>query len=176
MRIRIEPDVLRTLGSQLQHAAEQIQQVTAGLERALQSLEWDVNVREVIWNEWQQCKRLSEYIHSQLRSLGIHIHHKADQFQQADQDYHSFMTATAAGMARPASMLGMVTERTLSIFQNSGMMGGGTVSDPSSVMNVIAIHKDGESHPVWGDQREILQHATLQTPQPWVFKDPSGAA
>ena len=60
MRIRVEPDVLRALSKQIQYAAEQIQQKMTVLDQAIHSLEWEVESRAAVMNEWNHSKRLGE--------------------------------------------------------------------------------------------------------------------
>lgn len=71
MRIRVEPDVLRALSKQIQYAAEQIQQKMTVLDQAIHSLEWEVESRAAVMNEWNHSKRLGEDALRRLMDLSV---------------------------------------------------------------------------------------------------------
>ncbi|MFB5759606.1 WXG100 family type VII secretion target [Paenibacillus medicaginis] len=167
MRIRVEPDVLRTLSGQLQNAAEQIQQITGGLEQTLQSLEWDMSAREAVMDQWRQGKRLSEQIHACLRMLGSQLNSKADQFQAADQSYNTILGSMNLG--RPTALFQQTISASPSILSDSDQ-NASRISDPLSVISVIG-GKGAESDAQVSDS--ILKMASLQQPQDWRFSDPS---
>ncbi|MNW23484.1 hypothetical protein D3C74_01870 [compost metagenome] len=168
MRIRVEPDVLRTLSSQLHNAAEQIQHLTSELERALQSMSWESSAREDLLRQWQQARRLSEHIHSSLRTMGTQLNTKADQFQTADHQYSTILSFAHSSQARPAMMFRQSFSGTSALLTEQGerMM---NISDPSSVMTVIrgAEYRAADLH---GD---ILRQASLEQPSDWHFSDPA---
>ncbi|MFB5673709.1 WXG100 family type VII secretion target [Paenibacillus terreus] len=167
MRIRVEPDVLRTLSGQLQNAAEQIQQITSGLEQALQSLEWEVSAREAVMDQWRQGKRLSEQIHVCLRTLGSQLSSKADQFQGADQSYNTILGSVNLG--RPTALFLQTISSSPSILSESDH-DAGRISDPQSVISAIG-GKEADSDAQVSDS--ILKLASLQQPQDWHFADPA---
>ncbi|MDP4097428.1 WXG100 family type VII secretion target [Paenibacillus sp. P96] len=167
MRIRVEPDVLRTLSGQLQSAAEQIQQITSGLEQALQSLEWEVSAREAVMDQWIQGKRLSEQIHVGLRLLGSQLSSKADQFQAADHSYNTILDSVNLG--RPTALFQQTISSSPSILSNSDQ-NIGRISDPQSVISVIG-GRGADSDAQVSDS--ILKLASLQQPQDWRFADPT---
>lgn len=167
MRIRVEPDVLRTLSGQLQSVAEQIQQMTNGLEQGLQSLEWEVLARGAVIDQWRQGKRLSEQIHICLREFGSQLSSKADQFQAADQNYHTILDSTNSG--RPIALFMQTISSSPSILSEVDQ-NAGRISDPQSVIRVIG---GQETKVDAGVNASTLKLAAMQRPQEWYFADPA---
>ena len=172
MRIRVEPDVLRGLSGQLQHAAEQIQQLTAGLEQALQSLDWDVSAREAILNHWMQAKRMSEQIHAYLHTSGTQLNRKAEQFQSVDHNYQTILSFASQPLGRPVTMLDWSNQQSPSILPGQASEGSGLISNPQSVVHAIAGVQSSEVETL---HQDILMQASSSSPQDWYFTDPSTA-
>lgn len=172
MRIRVEPDVLRGLSGQLQHAAEQIQQLTAGLEQVLQSLDWDLTVRETVFNHWMQAKRMSEQIHAYLYTSGAQLNRKAEEFQSVDHNYHTILSFASQPLGRPVTMLDWSNQQSPSILPGQTSERSGLISNPQSVVYAITgIPSSDAGIPNW----DILEHASSSSPQDWYFTDPSVA-
>ncbi|WP_149096535.1 WXG100 family type VII secretion target [Paenibacillus terrae] len=170
MRIRVEPDVLRGLSGQLQHAAEQIQQLTAGLEQTLQSLDWDVSARESVLNHWMQAKRMSEQIHAYLHTSGTQLNRKAEQFQSVDHNYHTILSFASQPLGRPVTMLDWSNQQSPSILPGQPSEGSGPISDPLSVVHAIAGVQSSDAGTL---NQDILKQATSSNPQEWYFADPA---
>lgn len=172
MRIRVEPDVLRGLSGQLQHAAEQIQQLTAGLEQTLQSLDWDVSVRETVLNYWMQAKRMSEQIHAYLHTTGMQLNQKAEQFQSVDHNYHTILSFAGQPLGRPVTMLDWSNQQSPSILPGQTLEGSGLISNPQSVVHAITGITSADAGTL---NQDILKQASSSSPQDWHFTDPSAA-
>ncbi|TKH43267.1 hypothetical protein C1I60_17120 [Paenibacillus terrae] len=171
MRIRVEPDVLRGLSGQLQHAAEQIQQLTAGLEQALQSFDWDVSARESVLNHWMQAKRMSEQIHAYLHTSGTQLNRKAEEFQSVDHNYHTILSFASQPLGRPVTMLDWSNQQSPSILPGQPSEGSsGPISDPQSVVNAIAGVQSSDAGML---NQDILKQASSSNPQEWYFADPA---
>ncbi|MDQ0496644.1 MULTISPECIES: WXG100 family type VII secretion target [Paenibacillus] len=170
MRIRVEPDVLRGLSGQLQHAAEQIQQLTAGLEQALQSLDWDVSARETVLDHWMQAKRMSEQIHAYLHTSGAQLNRKAEEFQSVDHNYQTILSFASQSLGRPVTMLDWSNQQSPSILPGQTSEGSGLISNPQSVVHAIT---GIPSSDVGTLNQDILEQASSGSPQDWYFTDPS---
>jgi WXG100 family type VII secretion target len=171
MRIRVEPDVLRGLSGQLQHAAEQIQQLTGGLEQTLQTLDWDVSARESVLNHWMQVKRMSEQIHTYLHTLGTQLNRKAEQFQSVDHNYHTILSFASHQLGRPVTMLDWSNQQSpSSILPGHPSEGSGPISDPQSVVHAIAGVQSSDTGTL---NQDILKQASSSSPQDWYFADPT---
>lgn len=169
MRIRVEPDVLRGLSGQLQHAAEQIQQLTVRLEQALMVLDLDVSARESVWNQWRQAKQLSEHINTYLHTHGTGLGRKAEQFQTADHSYQTILSSVATPLGKPVAMLNWAVRDSSSILPVPPVERE-SISNPQSVMSAIA----GTDHSYRGDAyQDILRQASEDSPQDWRFADPA---
>lgn len=166
MRIRVEPDVLRTLSSQLKLAAEQIQETIVVLERALSSVEGDTAVHEGIVYEWMRSKQLAAFIKSEFERFGSELSRKAEDFTRADEDYHTILNYIDYSNASPMRML--QSQQITSLRNNE--ITSFTVSDPKSA--VMAIHASYNSNIDRNDPSILLQ-ASETNPRGWIFKDPS---
>ena len=165
MRIRVEPNVLRTLSSQLKLAAEQIQQTIVVLERALSSIEGDTAVHEGIVYEWMRSKQLAAFIETELERFGSELSRKAEDFTRADEDYHTVLSYIDYSNVSPMRML--QSQQITSLRNNE--LTSFAVSNPKSA--VMAIHQSYNSED--GNGIEVLLQASETNPRGWIFKDPA---
>lgn len=166
MRIRVEPDVLRTLSGQLQHAAEQIQQIVVGLEQALGRIEGDTAVHEGIVYEWMRSKQLAGHIELELERFSSELLRKANHFKQSDEDYHSFLAHVDYTNVSPMRML--QSQHLESINSDKPLVF--SVSNPRSA--VMAIQQSWSPEDQLNDMG-TLRLATELNPAGWKFTDPS---
>lgn len=165
MRIRVEPNVLRTLSSQLKLAAEQIQQTIVVLERALSSIEGDTAVHEGIVYEWMRTKQLASFIETELVRFGSELSRKAEDFIRADEDYHTILSYIDYSNVSPMRML--QSQQITSLRNNE--LTSFAVSNPKSA--VMAIHQSYSTDD--GNGISVLHQASETNPRGWVFKDPA---
>ncbi|WP_454190666.1 WXG100 family type VII secretion target [Paenibacillus sp. Marseille-Q7038] len=164
MRIRVEPNVLRTLSSQLKLAAEQIQQTIVVLERALSTIEGDTAVHEGIVYEWMRSKQLASYIETELERFSSELSRKAEDFTRADEDYHTVLSYIDYSNVSPMRML--QSQQITSLRNNE--LTSFAVSNPKSAL--MAIHPSGSSDE--GNGLGVLLQASETNPRGWIFKDP----
>ncbi|MCM3782837.1 WXG100 family type VII secretion target [Neobacillus mesonae] len=166
MRIRVEPDVLRTLSSQLKHAAEQIQQIVVGLEQALGGIEGDTAVHEGIVYEWMRSKQLAGHIELELERFGTELLRKAENFKLADEEYKSFLSHVDFTNVSPMRML---QSQNLDSIKSDNFIAH-SISNPRSA--VMAIQQSWAGGDKLNDVG-TLRLATELNPKGWKFTDPS---
>ncbi|PWW39887.1 MULTISPECIES: hypothetical protein [Paenibacillus] len=170
MRIRVEPDVLRALSRQIQYAAEQIQQKMTVLDQAIHSLEWDLEARAGIMNEWNHSKRLCEAAVRRFMDLSVQLGRKALLFQQVDMEYRTVLSHVNTAYGNAVNMLNVLqTERTGEIMPAHSATAA-VVSDPFSA--VAAVYRVQDAAPPDGSPATLIQ-AMQPEPVAWRFTDPS---
>lgn len=165
MRIRVEPNVLRTLSSQLKLAAEQIQQTIVVLERALSTIEGDTAVHEGIVYEWMRSKQLASFIETELERFSSELSRKAEDFTRADEDYHTVLSYIDYSNVSPMRML--QSQQITSLRNNE--LTSFAVSNPKSAL--MAIHQSDRFAD--GNGIGVLLQASETNPSGWIFKDPA---
>lgn len=170
MRIRVEPDVLRALSKQIQYAAEQIQQKMTVLDQAIHSLEWEVESRAAVMNEWNHSKRLGEDALRRLMDLSVQLGRKALLFQQADMEYRSVLSHVNTAYGNAVNMLNVLQNNRTGEIMPAHSATVAVVSDPLSAM--AAVYRVQDAALPDGSPATLVQ-AMQPEPVAWRFTDPS---
>ncbi|WP_052675901.1 WXG100 family type VII secretion target [Paenibacillus sp. IHBB 10380] len=135
MRISVEPDALRALSRQLQQSGEQINQIRAVLNQAVDSLLNDAETMEIVMNTWRLANLQSVEMVSALMEMATTLQNKGDQFQIVDEQPFSTFHSSAISNHSPVAMFEM-SKKNLQLLSGLGKEST-VISNPSSAVAAI---------------------------------------
>lgn len=150
MRIKMEPEQMRTLSKNLQQSAEQLRQMAAGLNQLLHSLIQESGPLGSVTEQWQQAHRLSEQLHTELHRIGKFVENKADAFQGLEHEPAAYQKGTPIAAVGTAAALyaGLLAVRNPVILPGSYKMHG-VISNPESAVQAVRNEKNQGSGQKW---------------------------
>ncbi|MNS23177.1 hypothetical protein D3C72_549850 [compost metagenome] len=150
MRIRMEPEQMRTLSKNLQQSAEQLRQMAAGLNQLLHSLIQESGSLGSVTEQWQQAHRLSEQLHTELHRIGRFVETKADAFQGLEHEPASYQKGTPIAAVGSAAALyaGLLAVHNPVILPGSYKMHG-VISNPESAVQAVRNEKNSGPRQKW---------------------------
>ncbi|RUT29827.1 WXG100 family type VII secretion target [Paenibacillus zeisoli] len=150
MRIRMEPEQMRTLSKNLQQSAEQLRQMAAGLNQLLHSLIQESGPLGSVTEQWQQAHRLSEQLHTELHRIGRFVETKADAFQGLEHEPAAYTKGTPIAAVGTAAALyaGLLAVRNPVILPGSYKMHG-VISNPESAVQAVRNEKNSGPRQKW---------------------------
>ncbi|WP_433943229.1 WXG100 family type VII secretion target [Paenibacillus sp. SN-8-1] len=150
MRIRMEPEQMRTLSKNLQQSAEQLRQMATGLNQLLHSLIQESGPLGSVTEQWQQAHRLSEQLHTELHRIGRFVETRADAFQALEHEPASYQKGTPIAAVGNAAALyaGLLAVRNPVILPGSYKMHG-VISNPESAVQAVRNEKGAGPKQKW---------------------------
>lgn len=201
MRIRMEPEQMRTLSKNLYQSAEQLRQMVAGLNQMLYSLNPESGALGSVSEQWQQAHRLSEMVHAELHRIGQFVETRADAFQSLENEPGVLQDgAQIAAIGSAAALFaGLFAVRNSVILPGSYEMHG-VISNPESAVQAVRNEKHTLAEQKWevfpssshvvnfkenrnklrngssetSEDEGVLQ-AAVNNPHAWKFLNPAAA-
>ncbi|GIP21550.1 WXG100 family type VII secretion target [Paenibacillus sp. J22TS3] len=145
MRIRMEPEQMRTLSKNLYQSAEQLRQMAASLNQLLYPLNQESGTLGTVSEQWQHAHRISEQVHAELYRIGQFVETKADAFQSLENEPGTLQNgAQIAAVGSAAAMFaGLFAVRNVILPGNYEMQG--VISNPESAVQAVRNEKHQSS-------------------------------